>query len=208
MPVFNINDEAFPFWSELDLIEIHSLKAKDVINFRSGSEKELLFCCEGVVNLSSETESVRLIADHETRIEKRDQDFRVEAVEDSVLIRVGGNWSKESGNSGVFHLFPSDYPDNSGDPHVHTRNTVMDYHYHDCDEYWIIYKGSGQVITDENVYSVKKGDCIATRAGTHHDMHWVDRELHGVYVETSLTGMKRPGHLWDHTHGPSTDKKF
>ena len=37
-------------------------------------------------------------------------------------------------------------PRDSGDPVDYPKTTGFDNHYHDCDEYWIIYEGSGVAV--------------------------------------------------------------
>jgi len=72
---------------------------------------------------------------------------------------------------------------------------------HDCDEYWIILKGSGIAVSENVEYKFSAGDCIVTKAGDHHDIPIIYEEVFGVYFETTLIGKKRIGHLWTHTHG-------
>ena len=110
------------------------------------------------------------------------------------------------GSYAVFTLDKSAHPRNDGDPTPYARNTVFDQHYHDFDEYWIITKGRGRVVTEGQVYDVAPGDCVATGMGHHHDFPLVFEEITGIYFETTLQGQKRLGHLWNHTHGPAVPK--
>ena len=121
----------------------------------------------------------------------------------TVLIRVCGRWGTETGGSGVFTLDNSEPPRNIGDPADYPRTTDFDNHYHDCDEFWILFEGSGLVVSEGVAYEVEAGDCVATRRGHHHDFPRVYETVRGVYVETTLEGEKRVGHLWNHTHGPA-----
>lgn len=209
MPVFNIAKGPIPEWCELNLIDIHVIPEGDSLDFSLENEKEILFCGSGQFEVGLVSGQKRVAIDARVMLGVKDVEYQVRSLENSTVIRIGGNWPDESGSSGVFHLYESRNPQNKGDDHPYRRNTVMDYHYHDCNEYWIFYSGSGGIITDDGrVYDIAAGDCVVTRAGIHHDMHWVNRELHGVYLETSLKGKKRPGHLWNHTHGVPDKKDY
>jgi mannose-6-phosphate isomerase-like protein (cupin superfamily) len=90
-----------------------------------------------------------------------------------------------------------------GDPVDYPKTNGMDSHYHDCDEYWIIYKGKGQAVSEGKLYEVGPGDCIATGRGHHHDFPIDHEPVRAVYLETDLEGKKRKGHLWEYKHGPA-----
>ena len=81
------------------------------------------------------------------------------------------------------------------------KRTSIDRHYHDCDEYWVILEGRGTVVVDDQQMPVKPGDCFAIRMGHPHDFPDVESEVRAVFFETTLSGEKRIGHLWNHTHG-------
>lgn len=119
------------------------------------------------------------------------------------VVVVSGDWGEETGSRGVFTLEASHAPRNAGDPADYPRNTDFDRHYHDCDEYWIILAGRGRVVTEGESFDVGPGDCVATPMGRHHDFPLVFETVRGVWFETTLSGKKRIGHLWEHTHGPA-----
>jgi len=85
--------------------------------------------------------------------------------------------------------------------------TNFDSHYHDSDEYWIVFEGLGIAVTEDKSYKVGPGDCIATGMGHHHDFPQVFEPIRAVYFETTLEGLGRQGHLWEHTHGPAQPKE-
>ena len=93
-----------------------------------------------------------------------------------------------------------------GDPVPYPKTTNFDCHYHDCDEYWILFEGSGTAVSEGNSYVVGAGDCVATGMGHHHDFPDVAERVQAVYFETTLAGQQRVGHLWDHTHGRAQPK--
>jgi mannose-6-phosphate isomerase-like protein (cupin superfamily) len=63
------------------------------------------------------------------------------------------------------------------------------------------------VVSEGKAYEVAPGDCLATGMGHHHDFPRVHEPVKGVYFETTLEGLKRRGHLWNHTHGPAQPRR-
>jgi mannose-6-phosphate isomerase-like protein (cupin superfamily) len=126
-----------------------------------------------------------------------------EVLAESILIRMCGHWGEELGSSGLFSVNKSGHPQDKGDPVDYGKQTNFDSHYHDCDEYWILFKGRGVAVSEGKRHAVITGDCVATGMGHHHDFPEVWEPVEAVYFETTLQGQKRRGHLWDHTHGPA-----
>jgi mannose-6-phosphate isomerase-like protein (cupin superfamily) len=124
-----------------------------------------------------------------------------EVLSDSILIRMCGDWGEQRGGSGLFAVAKSEQPQDKGDPVDYPKETNFDRHYHDCDEYWILFKGRGLAVSEGKHYEVGPGDCIATGMGHHHDFPIVSEPVEAVFFETTLQGQKRRGHLWNHTHG-------
>ncbi|MFD9670192.1 cupin domain-containing protein [Rhodococcus sp. NPDC059968] len=71
----------------------------------------------------------------------------------------------------------------------------FDNHFHDCDEYWLIYKGRAVIATEGNTYEVGPGDVVYTRAGEEHDVIEVSEDLEAFFLEDRLVGEGRVGHL-------------
>lgn len=71
----------------------------------------------------------------------------------------------------------------------------FDNHFHDCDEYWLIYKGRAVVVSEGKEYEVGPGDVVYTKAGDHHDVIEVSEDLEAFYLEDRLVGAGRVGHL-------------
>ena len=128
------------------------------------------------------------------------------AIKKSTLIRIAGNWNTKHGNCGVFELNASSTPKNIGDATEYECNTQFDNHFHDCDEFWILYEGGGEVVTEGKRFQVSAGDCVYTKAGEHHDFPIVNKTIKGVWFETSYIGEMREGHLWNHTHNKTESK--
>ncbi len=72
---------------------------------------------------------------------------------------------------------------------------TFDCHYHDCDEYWLIFKGKAKVMSEGEVYYVKPGDIVCTAAGEEHDVLEVYDALEAFYFEDATPEGGRTGHL-------------
>jgi mannose-6-phosphate isomerase-like protein (cupin superfamily) len=74
-------------------------------------------------------------------------------------------------------------------------NGAFDRHYHDCDEYWLVFAGRGRIVVGSDVYEVGAGDIVCTQTGTEHDVLGVYETLQAFWFEgpTRLGG--RVGHL-------------
>jgi mannose-6-phosphate isomerase-like protein (cupin superfamily) len=57
------------------------------------------------------------------------------------------------------------------------RTGRFDCHYHDCNEYWLIFKGKAKVMSEGKEYYVKPGDIVCTRTGDEHDVLEVYEDL-------------------------------
>lgn len=71
----------------------------------------------------------------------------------------------------------------------------FDCHYHDCHEYWLIYKGKAKVVTEGKAFYVKPGDIVCTKAGDEHDMTEVYEDIEAFYFEDATPEGGRTGHL-------------
>ncbi|MDP8904858.1 MAG: cupin domain-containing protein [Chloroflexota bacterium] len=71
----------------------------------------------------------------------------------------------------------------------------FDPHYHDCDEYWLIYGGHALVSVDGERYTVGAGDIVCTQSGRVHDILAVDGTLEMFWFEGVLAPGGRAGHL-------------
>ena len=71
----------------------------------------------------------------------------------------------------------------------------FDRHYHDTDEYWLIYRGRALVLSEGIEYLVGPGDVVCTQAGEEHDVLAVDEDLEAFFWEDALPPGGRTGHL-------------
>lgn len=123
--------------------------------------------------------------------------------DDAECLRLSGTWGDEIAGCGLWTMVDEPGASNAGDPVDYPKQTRMDSHYHDYDEYWFILDGAATVVVSGEALQVRAGDCVAIGAGHHHDMPQVHAPMRGAFFETSLIGQKRLGHLWEHTHGPA-----
>ena len=123
--------------------------------------------------------------------------------EGATVIHMTGTWGEDCGGFGLFGVREVADPHDGGDPVTYPKRTSFDHHFHDCDEYWIIFEGRGVAVSEGIVYQVGPGDCVVTGMGHHHDFPDASEPVRAVFFETTMEGEKRRGHLWEHTHGPA-----
>lgn len=114
-----------------------------------------------------------------------------------------GNWGDELGGCGLFTARNEEKPQDRGDPVDYEKRTSIDSHYHDCDEYWIGLEGWGEAVVGGSRIRFGAGECVPIRTGHRHDLPNAPEGIRALFFETTLTGKKRVGHLWEHTHGPA-----
>lgn len=78
---------------------------------------------------------------------------------------------------------------------VPTQNGKFDCHYHDCHEYWLIFKGKAKMMSEGQEYYVKPGDIVCTKAGDEHDVLEVYEDLEAFWFEDATPTGGRTGHL-------------
>jgi mannose-6-phosphate isomerase-like protein (cupin superfamily) len=71
----------------------------------------------------------------------------------------------------------------------------FDRHFHDCEEYWLIFAGKAKVWTDRREWYVQRGDIVCTKAGDEHDVLEVYEDLEGFWFEGRTPPGGRVGHL-------------
>jgi mannose-6-phosphate isomerase-like protein (cupin superfamily) len=203
MPVFRSGEGQAPGWSELEMFETVEVPSGKTISVPFRGPKERYVCIRGEV-------AARVDGKEEPMREEGTLDIpaRAEIVFSSAaggaVMRLCGHWGEETGGTGIFHVRISGRPGNPGDPADYPRNASFDNHYHDCDEHWILISGSGVAVSEGVSYDVGAGDCVATGRGHHHDFPVAHETVAAVYFETTLSGQKRLGHLWNHRHGSAS----
>jgi mannose-6-phosphate isomerase-like protein (cupin superfamily) len=76
-----------------------------------------------------------------------------------------------------------------------SRDGWFDRHYHDFNEYWLVFKGRAKVLTEGREFVVGPGDIVCTHAGDEHDVLEVYEDLEAFWFEERLEGERRLGHL-------------
>lgn len=71
----------------------------------------------------------------------------------------------------------------------------FDRHYHDCDEYWLIFAGRARVAVGDRPYDVETGDIVCTPTGIEHDVVAVLETLEAFWFEDRIPSGGRIGHL-------------
>lgn len=202
MPVFKSGRGLAPDWCEMERFEILHLCPGQTHKFDCSGTKEKLIVGEGKCRVTFEGRSVEAKKTTNLDLTTPDGHFEVADVsEETTLIRMCGRWGEDLGGSGLFHMVRSDAPKDVGDPADYPKATNFDKHFHDCDEYWIVYKGRGTIYSEGEMHPIGLGECLATGMGHHHDLPLVEEPIHAVFFETTMEGQKRRGHLWEHTHG-------
>ena len=74
-------------------------------------------------------------------------------------------------------------------------NGRFDLHYHDCDEYWLVFSGRASVLVGSQTYTVGPGDIVCTPTGTEHDVVGVFETLEAFWFEAATPPGGRIGHL-------------
>ena len=75
------------------------------------------------------------------------------------------------------------------------RDGRFDRHYHDFEEYWLIFKGRAKVMSEDQEYIVGKGDIVCTAAGDEHDVIEIYEDLEAFYFEGPCPPGGKVGHL-------------
>ena len=210
MPVFRSGQGRAPAWCEMEDFELIDLEAGEEIELQRSGKKEELIVSRGILQAvlgdvvvhlteggklslnSPEVPSLRLIG----------------AAEATQVFRAMGRWESIAG-SGLFTV-ETGTPPTFDTPYTYSKTTPFDNHYHDCDEYWVVLEGKATVTSEGRTYSVGPGDCVATGMGWHHDVVRVDATpFRAIWLEGTLEGRKRVGHLWEPKHGiaePARDR--
>ena len=72
----------------------------------------------------------------------------------------------------------------------------LERHFHDADEYWLVFEGRARVMSEGREYDVGPGDVLCTKMGDEHDIvEILEAPFKCFFIEDELRGRKRPGHL-------------
>ena len=208
MPVFKSGKGLAPDWCEMEYFEIVRLSEGEKHKFEREGKKEKLIVGEGKCRIAFDGQELDAETGANLDLGSSDGCFQVVDVQSNcTLIRMCGRWGDETGGSGIFTAANSSNPQDGGDAVDYPKETNFDNHYHDCDEYWILFEGRGIAASEGKLYEVGSGDCVVTGMGYHHDFPKVSSPVKAVFFETTLEGEKRHGHLWNHANGQAEPRK-
>ncbi|MET0801670.1 MAG: cupin domain-containing protein [Actinomycetota bacterium] len=71
----------------------------------------------------------------------------------------------------------------------------FDRHFHDCDEYWLVFSGRARVLVGSQTFDVGPGDIVCTPPATVHDVVGVSETLEAFWFEGRTPEGGRIGHL-------------
>ena len=206
MPIFRSGKGNAPAWAEMTNFELIELAAGDGRTLsRQMSKEELLVCRGRVVVTAGDVECTLGEGGKLDLNGPQPPAVTVRAVADALVFRAMGRW-KSITSSGIFTVTTTDPPTHDT-PYDYAKTTRFDNHYHDFDEYWILFEGRCRVATEGKFFDVGPGDCVATGMGWHHDVLSIegDRPVRAVWFEGTLEG-DRLGHLWEPKHGKAQPK--
>jgi mannose-6-phosphate isomerase-like protein (cupin superfamily) len=208
MPLIQKNFPPLPAWCELERYEIVALAPGASHRFLPAGRKQKLIVGQGRCRIAYRGQTLLAGEGANLDLPADDGSFEViETLDNAVLVYLAGRWGDEVGGSGLFSVRTSDAPQDRGDRVTYPKETNFDRHYHDMDEYWIVFQGRGVAVSEGEHYEVGPGDCIATGMGHHHDFPLVIEPVKAVFFETTMEGEKRRGHLWEHTHGKAQPRR-
>jgi mannose-6-phosphate isomerase-like protein (cupin superfamily) len=192
-----------PAWCELERFEVVTLQRDEMLSFTPSTKTERLIGSQGTTQVRHRDGSLLLKEAQFLDLNPLGGAWTALGGSDSTqFVRLSGHWGQDMAGCGIFRVIRSNAGD-KGDPVNYPKHTAIDRHYHDCDEYWIILEGSGEVVVDDRHAKVQPGDCLCIGTGHPHDFPLIDTPVKAVFFETTLYGRKRIGHLWNHTHGPA-----
>lgn len=198
MPILRDDMTGRPPWCELEHFAIVDVAPTEALSWRPNHPANKLVVAAGSCRVRTAGGEHSLTSGDSLDVPAVDNTLTAD--EPATVVQLGGHWERECGGVGIFHV-ESDPTAGVGDDVGYPKQTSFDRHYHDCDEYWIVVSGRGTVVSEDAMYEVGPGDCLATRMGHHHDFPSVTEPVLGVYFETTMRGQRRRGHLWEHVHG-------
>jgi len=101
------------------------------------------------------------------------------------VARIAGHW-KQAIRTAIFTFGPS---------------RPCDYHYHDGDEYWFVFRGHFTLHYRGADIPFRPGMILAAGMGEEHGVLEPTEVFEGIGFATQLEGQRRDGHLWRSVHG-------
>jgi mannose-6-phosphate isomerase-like protein (cupin superfamily) len=203
MPVIrNYKYQDLPKWSDMKKYELAILKKNQPIKIKNDYKELCLVVLFGNCSIDDNGNKKKLGRGEKYYTKAKELVLNYEHLyfsDKCHVMLIYGNW--EYADVNIFIADRYDIPENYGTRINWYTNSGLDNHYHDFDEYWIVYEGSGVAYSEGKPYEVKAGDCLVTGIGHHHHLAIVHDTIQAIAIETQAMGQKREGHLWEHTHG-------
>ena len=203
MPVFKSGVGNAPAWGALDDFEFIALKSGEEGELEKKEAKEAFVLCRGHISTRAGGVDCSLTPGSWFAVDNSGSEvvgLRANYF-DALVMRATGRWTSIT-SAGLFDVWTTTPPTHDT-PYSYEKTTRFDNHYHDLDEYWMVYEGQATVASEGKLYKVGPGDCVATGMGWHHDVVTIhgEEKMQAVYFEGGKEGKGRTGHLWEPTHG-------
>jgi mannose-6-phosphate isomerase-like protein (cupin superfamily) len=191
----------FPVWSNVKSFSLHEIGPQREEPVAVTGPRARLLVTSGGCQMRQGARSQVLREGQFVALEPGEAVFAASNPAQAVVFE--GDWGDELGGCGLFRAENMAAPADRGDPVSYPKHTNIDAHYHDCQEFWLLLEGAATVVVDSQHLQMRPGDCLPIPMGAMHDMPDAPQPVKAVYFETTLRGLKRTGHLWQHTHGPA-----
>jgi mannose-6-phosphate isomerase-like protein (cupin superfamily) len=153
--------------------------------FKPTTPRERLVVLDGEVSVECELGRFTLKRRDFVEVPQRGATVTNVGTSTAELARVAGHWSRIIRNE--ICLFRPDRP--------------CDYHYHDGDEYWMVFRGHFTLNYDGQEYALRPGLMLAAGMGYEHGSVNPEEHFEAVVMAMQLEGQGRDGHLLREMHG-------
>lgn len=204
MSVIQTGDGKAPEWCELEDFEIINMKYDERRTFKRKCDREIYVVATGAPVFSFGDYECKGAEGAFVHVPSTcTDDMNIWAWHyNTMIIRMVGHW-KSMATAGVHIIKTAEKPLLDGMPYDDNKTTDFDRHYHDCQEYWVIYDGEGRLVIGEKFFDVKPGDCVLTPRAWHQDVESIKGggDLSLIWLGSTLHGEKRVGHLYESKNG-------
>lgn len=193
-----------PSWCELEDFEIIRMKAEERRSFPRRCEREIYVVASGMPVMTCGDYQAKSGEGGYLHLPK----VRAEKTDiwawhyDTLIVRMVGHW-KEMATAGVHIIETVDNPQKNDRPYDDRKTSNFDRHYHDYQEYWVVFDGKAQMVIGEKLFDTGPGDCVIAAKGWHQDCVFVEGggKLGLVWLGATPRGNRRIGHLYENKHG-------
>ncbi len=205
MPVFN-HTSALPEWCELRHVARIELDKGNPLDLAIDGPRDRLLVTLGQVMVETDYGGQTLVQGQFIDLDpaRTDRVRLVPVIDGAEVLNFCGRWGDTLGGCGVFSVVTDPVGSISA-----IRSTTRSIPGSTAISTTATNTGSssagrGVAVIENEHYPVGAGDCVAIGRGFHHDFPQVSEPIRAAYFETTLEGLRRPGHLWMHTNGPAS----